>query len=353
MASKKKSAKTPKPRKPTPKPKPKAQAEGDDAANRLHDASYRQIFSHAQVVRSLLEAFVDVELLEGLDLERMERVETTFITKALERRISDMIWRIPRAQNQTPVYLFLLMEFQSSPDKMMALRMLVYTCLLYQNLLKEEPDWLNDYLPPVLPLVIYNGKDRWSAKLSMRELFSPHELEAILSKQPDFEYYLIDIARLELSREFKSSITTLLFAFEQAKGAKELQALIPSLITLIRSAGSSLLDQDLTAWIMELLKAHEAPVQDFALQSLDEVQGMLAENMGLWFADAKKAGLEEGRQEGRQEGLIEALSVILSTKFGEDPERAQRLHALDLEQLHHALAKATLAQTEDEVFAQS
>jgi len=324
-----------------------------ETPDRLHDASYRQIFSHAKVVRSLLEGFVEPKLLTGVNLDKMERVETTFITKDLDRRISDVIWRIPRPGRKTPVYIFLLLEFQSSPDKMMALRMLTYHCLLYQNLLKEKPKWFKDHLPPVLPLVIYNGKERWSAKTSMRELFSPYERAVILSRQPDFEYYLIDIARLELSAEVKSSITALLFALEQAKGAKELQALIPSLITLIHSVGSSLLDQDLTAWIIELLKAHEAPVQDFVLHSLDEVQGMLAENMGLWFADAKKAGLEEGRQEGRQDGLIEALNVILTTKFGEDPKRAPRLQALNIEQLQHALAMTANAQSEDEVFAPS
>lgn len=348
MASKK-TTKTPNQR----KPKPKLPVALDEP-NRLHDASYRQIFSHAQVVRSLLEGFVEPTLLEGVELAQMHRVETTFITKALERRISDMIWRIPRAGQQTPIYLFVLMEFQSSPDKMMALRMLVYTSLLYQNLLKEDPEWLTDYLPPVLPLVIYNGKERWSAKTSMAELFSPHERPELLPTQPQSRYYLIDVARLELSDEVQSSITTLLFKLEQAKSAQELQGLIPSLKVLIRSAGSALLDQDLTAWILELLKSHKAPVQDLILHSLDEVQGMLAENMGLWFEDAQKKGLEqglkEGRQEGRQEGLRETLEMMLLAKFGANPTRSALLSQLDDASLQRAILRMMSAQSEEEVF---
>lgn len=322
-----------------------------ETPDRLHDASYRQIFSHALVVRSLLEGFVEPKLLTGVKLDKMERVETTFITKDLDRRISDVIWRLPRPGRKTPVYIFLLLEFQSSPDKMMALRMVTYHCLLYQNLLKEKPKWFKDHLPPVLPLVIYNGKERWSAKTSMRELFSPHEHQELLPSQPQGQYYLIDIARLKLAGSLKDSIVAMLFALEQAKSPQELQRLIPSLKTLIHDVNSALLDQDITAWIMELLKTHEAPVQDLILHSLDEVQGMLAENMGIWFADVKKAGREEGRQEGRQEGLKETLELMLMTKFGASSTRSEQLNQLDEASLQRAILRMMSAQSEAEVFA--
>jgi hypothetical protein len=49
------------------------------------------------------------------------------------------------------------MEFQSQPDPWMAMRMLVYVGLLYQELIKSKHFTDRGKLPPVFPLVLYNG----------------------------------------------------------------------------------------------------------------------------------------------------------------------------------------------------
>jgi hypothetical protein len=48
-----------------------------------------------------------------------------------------------------------LLEFQSQPDPFVALRMLVYVGLLYQELVKPKQPTRGGRLPPVLPLVLY------------------------------------------------------------------------------------------------------------------------------------------------------------------------------------------------------
>ncbi len=58
---------------------------------------------------------------------------------------------------------YLLIEFQSSVDKYMALRMMVYQGLLYQDLIRQGAVLSEGRLPPVLPIVLYNGSQRWTA----------------------------------------------------------------------------------------------------------------------------------------------------------------------------------------------
>jgi predicted transposase YdaD len=53
------------------------------------------------------------------------------------------------------VYLYLLLEFQSSVDKYMALRMMVYIGLLYQDLIKRKEVLADGRLPPILTIVFY------------------------------------------------------------------------------------------------------------------------------------------------------------------------------------------------------
>jgi hypothetical protein len=57
-----------------------------------------------------------------------------------------------------------VLEFQSRPDPFMALRLWVYVGLLLQDLVRRGELAPERRLPPVLPLVLYNGRQRWSAQ---------------------------------------------------------------------------------------------------------------------------------------------------------------------------------------------
>jgi hypothetical protein len=52
----------------------------------------------------------------------------------------------------------------------MALRVCVYVGLLYQHLLSEKRVGPDGRLPPVVPIVLYNGRPRWTAPLELAEL---------------------------------------------------------------------------------------------------------------------------------------------------------------------------------------
>lgn len=56
--------------------------------------------------------------------------------------------------------MLLLLEFQSREDPWMAMRILAYTALLWQDLSKTGAVSEKEGLPPVFPIVIYNGASR-------------------------------------------------------------------------------------------------------------------------------------------------------------------------------------------------
>ena len=93
-----------------------------------HDALYHRLFSHPDMVAQLLREFVAGPWLDDLDLDGMERQNAKFHAATGERREGDMVWRIPR-RGGGDTYLVLLLEFQSTPDHWMALRVLVYAGL--------------------------------------------------------------------------------------------------------------------------------------------------------------------------------------------------------------------------------
>ena len=92
-----------------------------------------------------------------LDLASLTPLPASYVSHDLRQRHGDLVWRL-RFKDDRWLYVVLLLEFQSAVDRSMAVRMLTYTALLYQKLIAEGVLRERSVLPPVLPVVIYNGR---------------------------------------------------------------------------------------------------------------------------------------------------------------------------------------------------
>ena len=133
-----------------------------------HDHSYKNLFSYPRMVEDLLRGFVQEEWVQHLDFSTLERVGSSYVTEDLREREDDTIWRLRWGEEW--LYIYLLLEFQSTIDRFMAVRVMVYLGLLYQDLIKTKQLTQTGRLPPVLPVVLYNGKPRWTAAEEIAEL---------------------------------------------------------------------------------------------------------------------------------------------------------------------------------------
>ena len=89
-----------------------------------HDHSYKLLFSHPEMVRDLLTGFVKEAWVEQLDFSTLEKVSGSYVTEDLRDREDDIIWRVRWGDDW--LYVYLLLEFQSSEDKHMAVRIMTY-----------------------------------------------------------------------------------------------------------------------------------------------------------------------------------------------------------------------------------
>jgi hypothetical protein len=136
--------------------------------NKVHDSSYKFLFSNPEFVRDLIIGFIPDDWLHTLDYETLEKVPGSYITDDFKKREDDIVWRVKVGGEW--LYLYLLIEFQSSVDKYMALRMMVYVGLLYQDLIKRSEVLADGRLPPILPILLYNGSQRWTAATDIADL---------------------------------------------------------------------------------------------------------------------------------------------------------------------------------------
>ena len=189
-----------------------------------HDTSYKLLFSHDRMVRDLLTGFLPREWVAALDLSSLQKMNGSYVTDDLRGRHGDAIWRVRWGEEW--LYVYLLLEFQSSVDRFMALRIMVYTGLLHQDLIRRGELGAERRLPPVLPVVLYNGERRWRAPTEVRPLIQapPEGLEGF---QPNQAFLLIDEG-VYASRpeEPLTNLVAALFRLEHHRSSEEVAALL-------------------------------------------------------------------------------------------------------------------------------
>ena len=83
-----------------------------------HDLRYKNLFSHPVLVRELLESFVCEDFVAELDFSTLNRLDKSFATDEFKEKESDVIYSVSFREN--PIYIFILIEFQSSVDSRMS-----------------------------------------------------------------------------------------------------------------------------------------------------------------------------------------------------------------------------------------
>lgn len=133
--------------------------------------------------------FIPDEWLQRLDYDTLEKLPGSYETDDFRHRADDVVWRVK--VDESWVYLYILIEFQSNVDPYMALRMMVYVGLLYQDLIRRGEMLANKHLPPVLPIVLYNWDGKWTAATDMAQLV-PKVPGLVSDYLPQLKYLLID-----------------------------------------------------------------------------------------------------------------------------------------------------------------
>jgi len=325
-----------------------------------HDGAYRRLFSNGALVEQLVEVFVGADIAAVLDFSSMKRVNAVHHSETLLKRENDLLWEISMVSGH-PIYLVLMLEFQSSNDRGMAARILTYLGLYYDAVIGAKGWSADDGLPPVLPIVLYNGKGAWTAEKNVRDLIPISDLSPLGDFQPSFEYCLIEggkYPRKELSEN--EDLVSVLFLLEQATTLYEVRAALE--LVLERTFGSDLesIRKDLFTWISKVLYTRmDISIDQQQLDSLTEVKDMLAENLDEWLESLKKEaqakgleqgleqGLAQGAERGVRDGLKRALLMQLEERFGEREGREALLEDASKETLLSAFSLILRAESED------
>jgi len=290
-----------------------------------HDALYHRFFGHPGMVEQLLRDFVAGPWIDDLDLSAMERVNARFHSDDGDRRDGDVVWRIPM-RDGADAYVMLLLEFQSTPDRWMALRVMVYVGLLWQHLVREKrlpaDGRLPPVLPPVLPIVVFNGDPRWAMPLSLRDLIGLPAASPFWHWQPEMRYHVIDEGAYPAhDLAARESLVALLFRMEHCHDPSQILPLVDAAIAWFK--GHPGFEPLMSAFamlagrLMEMVDGAGPAVT--VTENLQEARTMLATRAEEWKQQWMLQGMQQGMRQGMQKGEAVLLRRLLQRRFGDLP----------------------------------
>ena len=243
-------------------------------------------------------------------------------------RHGDLLWKVRRTDGQQ-LHLLVLLEHQSSGDRIMALRIFSYAALSYETLVRRGVFSARQALPALLPLVLYTGLKRWRAATDVSALFDPVP-SALQPFQPVMRYLLADAGVLVRQGLLPAgNLASLVLQLEHNQGIAQAGQLLRTLCAAIAcSAEHEELRHILGAWVRYIVLPRALP-KDNSLPDTDDIA-----ELAMAVAHSRDWTLRP-RMEGRLEGQTQLLKRQLMKKFGLlPPAVVQRLE------------QATEAQTE-------
>ena len=273
----------------------------------MHDETYKKLFAFPRMVEDLLRGFVAGPRADDVDFSTLQKLSSEYVSDELLKRHGDAVWRV-RLRRQRWLYLVVLLEFQSRDEPRMALRILTYTGLLYEELVRNGMVEAGEPLPAVLPVVLYNGARPWRAAREMRELIAAAGPD-LAPCQPAQRYHVVDERHLAEDDLPGGNLMTSVVRLEQSGSNEDLARVVDALRAKLSDPRDAALRRVFLDWVRQVAeRVVPAGVELPPVQTLEELKMTLVERAAEWPKQWLREGIEQGLEQGVKQGLEQGLA---------------------------------------------
>lgn len=295
----------------------------------IHDSGYKRLFSNRTIFRQFIETFVHEDWVQDLDFSQAETLDKSFVSAHYKETESDLIYKVKFHGHEA--YLVLLLEFQTTVERFMALRVLNYVTNFYMDYV-ESVKHVN-MLPPVFPIVLYRGKAAWNAPVNMTDLID--DVQRLGPHAPHFQYCKIVEHEYppDMLLKIRNIVSTLFFA----ETSDDENRIIDELATLFDREEDRQAAGLLVNWFVQLITHDRKTFIDTELlqdlgQTGEEVKTMLAQTLENKFHDIERRTWDKALEKGEIIGTIRTLQRVLGQPISleqdlreQAPDELQRL----------------------------
>ncbi|SHH42523.1 Rpn family recombination-promoting nuclease/putative transposase [Tepidibacter thalassicus] len=282
-----------------------------------HDLGYKYILSHKQTFIEFLRSFVKKEWVKSIKEENLILIDKEFILEDFKEEEADIVYKVNI--DGKDIIFYILLELQSKVDYMMPIRLLMYMTEIFRDELKNTEKNIKkrkDYkLPAIIPIVLYNGKNNWTAVRDFKEVLNGYELfdDNIIN----FRYLLFDINRMEKEELIEiANVISAIFLLDQNVEIEEIIKRLKLVGKIIKKGATKEQEKVFKNWIINIFKNRfEGKVKENVYELLMETSRMevddMISNLGKKleeeFKNREKRGIQQGIQQGIQRGLKKGL----------------------------------------------
>ena len=154
--------------------------------NNPHDRLFKTVFSIKREAINFIKSFVNPKIVDGIDLRTFKEEPTSHVPEELQETVSDVVYSCKF--KGTAIKICFLFEHKSYPVPYPHLQLLRYLLNCWEkDLAQKQP------LRPVVPIILYHGKERWETK-QLSDYFGLPD-NTLLPYFPNFEYILTDLSK--------------------------------------------------------------------------------------------------------------------------------------------------------------
>ena len=276
-----------------------------------HDKLFREILNRNKEIVKLINRYVKPK--EELTEEMLEKYDTKYITSTYEKREADIVYKLKGKE------VFFLVEHQTKVDKLMSYRILEYRLEIIRTRMKSIKGKIEKVgIPKVIPLVIYTGQAKWTAKNKLEEV--QVEFEHFNGIDVITGYNLIDIRNEEEAIKEGTAVARM-SVIERKNDTEDIIEIVKRMSKYIKEQEERkefakevkyLLSDKLTK--EEIEKIEEILIEKEGEDAMLHAQMVIRRD----FENAKKKGIKEGLEEGRKEGIMSVAKKLLEEKVDMD-----------------------------------
>lgn len=152
-----------------------------------HDRYFRTLMAKPEVAQEFFVKHLPDKIKSIIDLKSLQLQHNSYVDDGLHEQVVDLLYSADFSGLLG--YIYVLVEHQSTPEKLMPFRMLKYMVAIMEDHLEKTG---GNTLPIIYPIIMYSGAQPYNYSTDLFDLFENKELALEILWQP---YQLADISK--------------------------------------------------------------------------------------------------------------------------------------------------------------
>ena len=287
--------------------------------NHQHDKIFRTVLDRKSDAIALINKALNTQL----EVQDIEKYNSSFINKVFQNREADIVYKIKDRS------IFILIEHQTKVDYLMPYRILEYEVAIMQSAIDlDKIKNKESKIPLVIPIVLYTGNKKWNAKKYLEE--NQEKIEGIENGLGN--YNLIDINEMtekELLED--NSFISKMILIEKSKNTENIVEILEKIVKITKEEDKETLRRIISIILEEkigITKAKEL------IEKMEGDEGNMLAVVDMIRRENQmyiEIGKKEGKIEGKLEEKIKIVTNMLKEKF--NVEMIQKITGVDKEEI--------------------